>query len=157
MDILVANAALEHFVTYRDNNAADIRSLGGEFAGDESAGKSDTQANNEAADKASKMLSVVNNIEAAYKRLVAYCGVLQGVFRQDQIEQQLSQIEIKLNKEFAKGKRNVEEGRFIVTELRMSGLFSDERILQLLKAAGWNEFEIEELLDERDSGENLTP
>ena len=157
MDILVANAALEHFVTYRDNNAADIRALGGEFAGDESAGKSDTQANNEAADKASKMLSIVNNIEAAYKRLVAYCGVLQGIFKQDQIEQQLGQIEITFNREFAKGKRNVEEGRFIVTELRMSGLFSDDRILQLLKAAGWNEFEIEELLDEQDSGENLTP
>ena len=157
MDILVANAALEHFVTYRDNNAADIRSLGGEFSGDESAGKSDTQANNEAADKASKMLSIVNNIEAAYLRLIAYCGVLQGVFSQEQIEEQLALIEVTFNREFAKGKRNVEEGRFIVTELRMSGLFGDERILQLLKAAGWNEFEIEELLDERDSGENLTP
>jgi DNA polymerase III delta subunit len=102
------------------------------------------------------MLSIVNNIEAAYKRLIAYCGVLQGIFSQEQIEEQLSQIEVTFNREFAKGKRNVEEGRFIVTELRMSGLFSDERILQLLKAAGWNEFEIEELLDEQDSGENLT-
>jgi hypothetical protein len=153
MDILVSQAALEHFVTYRNNNAQDIRALGGEFNGDETAGKSDTQSGNESMDKAAKMLSIVNSIEQAYKRVIAYCGVLQGLYTQDSVEQQLDSIELSLNKSFAKAQRSVDEGRFIVTELRMSGLFNDERILSLLKAAGWNDFEIEDLLDDRDSGQ----
>jgi hypothetical protein len=153
MDILVANAALEHFVTYRNNNAQDIRALGGEFSGDETAGKSDTQSGNESSDKAAKMLSIVNNIEQAYKRLITYCGVLQGVYQQENIEQELNNIELSLNRSFAKAQRSVEEGRFIVTELRMSGLFNNERILSLLKAAGWNDFEIEDILNDLDSGQ----
>jgi hypothetical protein len=155
MDILVANAALEHFVTYRNNNAQDIRALGGEFSGDETAGKSDTQSGNESSDKAAKMLSIVNNIEQAYKRLITYCGVLQGVYQQENIEQELNNIELSLNRSFAKAQRSVDEGRFIVTELRMSGLFNDERILSLLKAAGWNDFEIEDILNDRDSGQQF--
>ena len=153
MDILAANAALEHFVTYRNNNAQDIRALGGEFNGDETAGKSDIQSGNESMDKAAKMLSIVNSIEQAYKRLIAYCGVLQGIYAPENIEAELANIELKLNRSFAKAQRSVDEGRFIVTELRMSGLFNDERILSLLKAAGWNDFEIEDILNDRDSGQ----
>lgn len=153
MEIMSPSTELDHFVKYRENNANDIRALGGEFSGDETAGKSDTQSTNEAVDKAAKMLSIVNNIEAAYKRLLAYCAMFSGLVNQDSVEKYAGDINLSLNKEFAKTKAPVEDARFVVTELRMSGLFDDETIMNILKRIGYaDDIDIERALDIRDGG-----
>jgi len=153
MEILSPDAKLDHFVKYREINAADIRALGGEFAGDETAGKSDTQSTNESVDKAAKMLSIVNNIEAAYKRLIAYCGMFAGLYSQDNIEQAAGEVEISLNREFAKTRASVEVARFIANDLALSGLFGAETRLKMLKQAGYaDESDIQAALDMLDGG-----
>lgn len=153
MSVLSPSTELDHFVKYREINAQDIRALGGEFSGDETAGKSDTQSNAESADKAAKMLSIVNNIEASYKRLIAYCGMFAGIFQQDAIEQSAQEVQLSLNREFAKTRAPVEDARFVVTELRMSGLFDDETVRQILKRMGYiDDADIERALDAIDGG-----
>lgn len=152
MEILSPDAKLDHFVKYRDLNASDIRALGGEFSGDETAGKSDTQSSNESMDKAAKMLSIVHNIEQGYRRMIAYCGMFAGIYSQDNIESVLPTIEISLNREFAKSIVNYEAVRVLAVDLKMSGLFSNETILKMLNKAGL-EFDVSEVLDALDAGQ----
>lgn len=157
MDIVSPDSKLEHFVKYRQDNAEDIRALGGEFAGDASAANmSAAQAMNERSDKVSRLVTIVNNIENCYKRLALYCGMFEGIYSQDNIEDNLDDIGIKLNREFAKDPANIEAGRFIVTELLLSGLYSREHIIKLLISRGWSEETLDSILAQLDGGENLT-
>lgn len=157
MEVIAPSVQLEHYVTYRQENAADIRALGGEFSGDETAGKSDTQSMNERTDKVSRMATIIDNLESGYRRLALYCGMFEGLYSQDEIENNLDAIGIKFSREFAKDPANIEAGRFIATELRMTGLYTDEHIIKLLVSRGWAEETAETMLDSIDGGDrNLT-
>ena len=154
MDITSPSAKLEHFVTYRLDNAADIRALGGEFSGDQDASnQSAAQANNERSDKVSRMVTIVNNLENCYRRLALYCGMFEGLYSQDEIEDNLDDIGITFNREFAKDPANIEAGRFIATELRMTGLYTDEHIIKLLISRGWSEETAETMMAQIDGGD----
>lgn len=152
MDVISPSAQLEHFVTYKEQNASEIRALGGEFSGDETAGKSNTQSGNESADKAAKALGMINNIERAYKRIALYCGMYEGIYKQSDIESNMDDIQISLNKEFAKGGPNVPLGQFIVNDLKMSGLTTDLQLVKMLHKAGFGD-DAQELIDAMDGGE----
>lgn len=156
MDVVSPDSKLEHFVTYRENNSEDIRALGGEFPGDDQAAGSNisaAQAHNQRNDKVSRMITIINNAESCYRRLALYCGMFEGVYSQDNIEDHIDETGIQFNREFAKDPANVEAGRFIATELRMTGLYSDEHIAKLLVSRGWSEETVETMMAQIDGGE----
>ena len=152
MDVISPDAKLEHFVKFKEQNATEIRALGGEFAGDETAGKSDTQSRAESADKAAKMLSIVNNVERCYRRLALYCGMFEGIYQQSDIESNIDDIVISLNKEFSQAQPSVEMGKFIVNELKLSGLVPDSELIKMLQKSGFVD-DAEMLINMQDGGE----
>jgi hypothetical protein len=78
--------------------------------------------------------------------------MFEGLFSPDAIEQNLDQISIELQRDYAATKLTPDEVR-VMMELVLAGLKTREQAVRELVAGGWSSDDAETTLDEMDSGE----
>lgn len=141
MDILKMTADGDALFRYMEENAKQIRAIGGRYDTDDKG--QETLGEVEIKDSKEKAVLTIltNNIERAYKRLICYCGLFEGLALEP------DEIDLKLNREFTSTKLSPEEIKAII-ELRLSGLLTLEQTIKKLVAGGYLEGEAEELLAE---------
>jgi len=90
---------------------------------------------------------MVSSIEESMARVIAYCGLFEGIYTIEQAQSMPEDIIVKMNRQFAVSKLSVEE----VKELRESvsaGLLTKKVFLELLAQGGWDIGEVGELLND---------
>lgn len=102
------------------------------------------------------MSMIVKNTEAALKRVILYCGMFEGLWSQDAIEENIDQIKLTLPREFVAVTMSAEEIRSI-RELYLDRLISRAEVQRKLVAGGFTIGDIEQILDELDSEAGAVP
>lgn len=135
----------EPFERYFDRNEKITRAMGGVIGEDEqSAALTATEARIDNSKAAAVMKSIVKNTERAMIRMIAYCGMYMGLWDQDAVEENISQILLKLPRDFGQPRMTVEE---IVAAVNATLISKKEGTRQLV-AAGKTIEEAEVILDE---------
>ena len=156
MGTLNPSITLEGFERYFEANKQKIIGLGGVWpSADGSATKTATQSENESSEVTSRLVTLANSLEASFKRIVAYCGIFEGLYSQDNIEQQLDSIEINLPTEFARSKLVPEEQRAI-RDNYLAGLYSRNEAVRLLVRGGCTVSDVDTILAEQEDASGLT-
>jgi hypothetical protein len=149
VDIKSANTELGGYERYFDRNADEVRALGGSFKDKSGGTKTATEAEINAEDVNSMLTTLADNLENGFKRAVAYCGMFEGMYPPDQINEYLGGIEISLTRDFAKPKLSVEEVRVLFESLG-NAVKTRAQVVRLLAQGGWDYQEAEETLNELD-------
>ena len=96
MDILESQQSLKQFEDYFTRNEKKVRALGGVFDTDKSGMRTATEVINEAEGQSAILTPTVSSIEAAMRRMVMYCGMFEGIFTPDNIEDSIKSLELTL-------------------------------------------------------------
>jgi hypothetical protein len=159
VEVVGINAQVEPYERYFERNTAQARQLGAVIPDDNSADKTATEVAVNSAEQNARLHGVADSIESTYIRACLYCGMFEGLWSPDSIEQNSKQITIELHREFTATKLSADEVR-VIMELVMSGLKTREQAIRELEAGGWSKEDAETTLDSMDGGEdvnNLTP
>ena len=153
VEVLSGGGELKYFESYAEQNEREIRALGGVFQTQDSSTNTATEAAINSAEQTARLISIADSVENAVESMLLYCGMFEGLWQQDSIEQNKEQIEVNIPRDFAMTKLSADEVR-VLMELRMSGL-PDSEFINLLAQGGWTVSDAEELLNQLDSGDNL--
>ena len=156
MGTLNPSISLEGFERYFEANKAKIIGLGGVWpSGEGSATKTATQSENESSEVTSRLVTLADNLEACFRRVVSYCGMFEGLWAQDAIEQQLEQVVIDLPTEFARAKLTPQEQKEI-RDNYTAALYSRTEAVRLLVRGGVTVSDVETILAEQEESGGLT-
>jgi len=147
---------LEGFERYFESNKQKIIGLGGVWpSGEGQSTKTATQSENEASEVTSRLVTLADNLESSFRRVVAYCGMFEGLWPQDAIEQQLDNIMIELPSEFARSKISTEERKVALMEYQ-SGAYGINEYARILVRGGATVSDVGTILAEREESAGLT-
>lgn len=149
-EILAANISLEGYERYFKDNEAKIRALGGSFPTKATADKTATEANIDSAEQTSRLITLANCVEEAFERAILYCGMFEGLWSQDGIEQN-GQVVISLTKDFSATKLTPQEVQQVLAA-QMQGTIDREEAIKILSQGGWTVSTAEGLLTRADGG-----
>jgi len=152
MDVAGGDVAVQGYERYFKDNEAKVRALGGVFPTVDSVNDTATGAIINATDQTSRLMTLAEQLESAWSRALLYCGMFEGLWAPDAIEQNLEQVMVKLNKDFAQSKLTDAQVNTILN-LQMSGLYPNSEIVAMLVQGGWSVSSAEELINMQDSGE----
>lgn len=156
MEIVSAGVTLDGYEQYFKDNEAKVRALGGSFATDQSKEQTATEANISNHEQTSRLVTLAYQLEAAWRRAVLYCGMFEGLWSPDDIENNLDQVVISLNKDFAQAKLTTQE-RDAIRNDYLAGIINIEEALKQLERGGVLVGDAEALLAAFDGGDvNLT-
>ena len=156
LGVLNPSPSMEGFERYFEANKAKIIGLGGVWpSGEGSATKTATQSENESSEVTSRLVTLADNLEACFRRVVSYCGMLEGLWAQDAIEQQLEQVAIDLPTEFARAKLTPQEQKEI-RDNYTAALYSRTEAVRLLVRGGVTVSDVETILAEQEESGGLT-
>jgi len=96
------------------------------------------------------MSMIVKNTEAALRRVILYCGMLEGLWGQDNIEANIEQIQLKLPREFVAVTMTAEEINSVIAALN-NRLISLAEAQRKLVAGGFTIGKAEQILAELDT------
>jgi hypothetical protein len=156
VEIVGVDAQVQSYVEYFERNTTQARQLGAVIPDASDVQKTATEVASTQSEQNAVLLNVAESIESCYTRAILYCGMFEGLWSPDAIEQNAEQILIELHKEYTASKLTVEEVR-VIMELVLSGLKTKEQAIRELEAGGWSKEDAETTLDAIDSGEDLTP
>jgi phospholipid N-methyltransferase len=156
VEIVGVDAQVQSYVEYFERNTTQARQLGAVIPDASDVQKTATEVTSTQSEQNAVLLNVAESIESCYTRAILYCGMFEGLWSPDAIEQNAEQILIELHKEYTASKLTVEEVR-VIMELVLSGLKTKEQAIRELEAGGWSKEDAETTLDAIDSGEDLTP
>jgi hypothetical protein len=134
-DIIGGNTGFEGYQWYFENHSSKVRALGGSFKDNTDAQKTATEAGIDASEQNAMLDTLAQSIEAAFSRICLYCGMFEGLWPQEAIEDNLDQITIDLPRDFASQKITPDEQRVII-ETYMAGLYTKEQAIQMLVLGG---------------------
>lgn len=130
---------------YLEYSARKARALGAKFDEQEVVpNQTATAARIDNSRNTAVMRSIAKSTEAAFIRVIAYCGMYMGLWGQDDIESNLDQITLVLPKDFGSPRMTVDE---VATSVS-TGLISKTEGTRILVAAGKTISEAETILDE---------
>lgn len=152
MDVISASVELNGYEKYFEANEAKVRALGGSFPTDQGKEQTATEANIGNAEQTARLVTLAYQLESGFKRAILYAGMFEGLWSPDAIEENLEQIELTLNKEFAENKLTDAQVTAILN-IRMTGIYPDSEIVKMLVQGGWSVSKAEELLSQIDSGD----
>lgn len=156
MEVVAAGVTLEGYEQYFKDNEAKVRALGGSFPTDQSKEQTATEANIANSEQTARLVTMAYQLEAGFKRAILYAGMFEGLWAPDAIEDNLDQIKLVLNKDFASAKMSTQE-RDAIRNDYLAGLISKEEALKQLEAGGVLVMDAETLLAMDDGGDgNLT-
>lgn len=147
-DVLSCATEMGDFHWYFEANEKKIRSMGGE-ANTQGVAMTATETSITAAKQNALLNTIADNAEQAFKRIIAYCGMFEGVYAPDSIEQSLDDIVVELPRDFATPKLTVEEVASYREDV-LNGLLTTEQYVSILIKGGWRDGEIETILAELD-------
>lgn len=152
MEVVAAGVTLEGYEQYFKDNEAKVRALGGSFATDTAKDQTATEAMIANAEQTARLIGMAYQLESGFKRVILYAGAFEGLWGVDDIEDNLDQIKIVLNKDFASVKMTAQQ-RDAVRNDYLAGLISKEEALKQLEAGGVLVTDAQTLLDMDDGGE----
>jgi hypothetical protein len=115
------------FFKYMENNAGEIRALGGVFDNTDGVDQETaTAATIKAADKKGVLSTVSDNIEQSVARVIGYCGLFMGA---------VGDANIKLNRDYDRSKMSTTEQKEVRDNYTM-GLISRNEALRQLEKGG---------------------
>jgi hypothetical protein len=151
MGVLNPSPALEAAEKFFDSSEAKIKALGGVWPSENGeAAKTATQSNNESSEVTSRLVTLANNLESAFRRMALYCGMFEGLWAQDAIEANLGAVVIDLPNDFASSKMSAQDQQQ-VRENYLAGLYGRTEALKILFAGGVTVSEVEVILAESES------
>jgi hypothetical protein len=94
-------------------------------------------------------------VEDGWRFILLCCGMFEGLWPQENIEQHLDKVGLTLNKEFSNIKLTPQEVQQVLAA-QMQGILSRDQALRILVKGGWTVSEYEELVAEMDAGGGMT-
>lgn len=154
-DIIGGNTGFEGYQWYFDNLAGKVRAMGGSFKTEQVGNKSATEAAIDSSEQNAFLDCLATSIEAAFERMCLYCGMFEGLWSQDTIEDNLEQIIIAMPRDFAQQQMG-EQKALAILQFYMSGVYTREETVLLLEQGGWTVSKAEELIGQiEESGVTL--
>ena len=155
-DVIGGDTGFEGYQWYFDNLAGKVRAMGGSFKTEQVSNKSATEAAIDASEQNAFLDCLATSVEAAFERMCLYCGMFEGLWSQDAIEDNLDQITIDMPRDFAQQRMSEQEALAII-QIYMSGLYTKEQAVKMLEQGGWTVGDAEELIGQiEESGVTLT-
>lgn len=152
IEMLNPAPAIEPFIQYKDNNATDVRAIGGVYNTTATTERTASEVMNEAATVNAQLNPLANSVEEGIKTACAYCYMLEGKVTQENVSGAIDLMEIVLPREFAISKLSTEEVAKLL-DLYATGLLPKEELLTILKKGGWLESDVKALLSQLEVSE----
>lgn len=155
--MLSVEAQIDYYLTYFRWNAEKVRALGGVMRDKSEAMKTATEADIDASEQNAMLEQVATQQEQAWRRILAYCAMFEGLTTPDNLEQWMQEnITVDLPRDFATPELTNEQVAQI-RELYRDQIYTREQVARLLHKGSWGTGqEIEEWLSALDA-ENPTP
>ena len=154
MEIMESQQGLNQFEDYFERNEKKVRALGGVFETDQSGTRTATEVINEAEGQSAILTPTVGSIEAGLRRMVLYCGMFEGLYSPDNLEDNMDDIDFSLPRDFAVRKLSVEEVREL-RELYLAGLLLKEEFYKIMEIGGWSVSSAKEMLEQSELGGDM--
>lgn len=151
MEVISASVELAGYERYFKDSESKLRALGASFATEQSKEQTATEASIANSEQTARLVSMAYQLEAAFKRVILYAGAFEGLWGVDDIESNLDQIQLMLNKEFAEQKMSPAD-RDGVRNDYLSGLINKEEALKQLERGGILISDAETLINSDDGG-----
>lgn len=150
-ELLSANISLEGYERYFKDNEAKLRALGAVFPADLSGSRTATEVQTYSEEQSSRLVGLANQLENAFTRILQYCGMFEGLWSQDMVEQN-DQVTIMLKKDFSQTRISAQDVQQI-RENYLSGLIDRQEAVDQLAQGGWTVATAEDLLNRSDGGD----
>ncbi|MDP5205450.1 hypothetical protein ORI99_00095 [Alishewanella sp. SMS9] len=135
MEVVSVGVNTEPFERYFKDNEAKVRALGGSFPTDQGKEQTATEANIGNAEQTARLVTMAYQLEAGFKRAILYAGMFEGLWSPDDIESNIDQIELMLNKDFAQAKMSPQD-RDAIRNDYLAQLIGKEEALKQLEQGG---------------------
>jgi len=135
---------------YFEQLAGKVRAMGGSFKTDQVSNKSATEAAIDSSEQNAFLDCLATSIESAHERMCLYCGMFEGLWSQDAIEDNLEKISIDMPRDFASQKITPDEQRVII-ETFMAGLYTKEQAIKMLVLGGVAPDDAQTMLSDADN------
>lgn len=142
-----ANTELEGFERYFDANADKVRALGGIFRSNEESKATATEADIDSSEQNAMLESVASQSEKAWRRVISYCAMFEGLWQPDAVETNIDKITVGLPRDFASPKLSVEEVR-VLLDMIDKGVRTRDQVVKALEQGGWDSQEAQKTIDE---------
>jgi hypothetical protein len=150
-----AQTDISGYTETMQSNNDEMRSLGASFPTDSTVDKTATEVETDSAEQAARLTVAAQCVEDAWRFMALCCGMFEGLWSQDNIEQNLDQVVITLNKEFSKREMSPQKAQQVLAAIA-GGVISKSEGLKIFVNGGWTVTEYEELIAEMDSGAGMT-
>ena len=140
MDILKLTADGDALFKYMEENAKQIRAIGGRFDTQDKSQETLGEVQIKDANEKAVLTLLANNIERAYKNLICYCAEFEGLMLMP------SDVELTLNREFTSTKLTTEEVKSI-RELVLDRLMTPEMAIEKLIKGGFLVGEAQDIMN----------
>lgn len=154
-EILSAQTDLTGYVNAIKDNNDEMRALGASFPSDSKVDRTATEAIIDAAEQTSRLTVMAQSVEDAWRAVLLYCGMFEGLWSQDAIEQNMDKVQLSLNKEFSSMKLSPQEVQQLLAA-QMQGVLPKDEVLRILAKGGWTESDYEALVNQMDSGGGMS-
>lgn len=154
-EILSSNTDMSSFSNDIKENNDEMRALGASFPTDSTTEKTAKEVSVDSAEQTSRLTTIAQSVEDGWRFIFLCCGMFEGLWSQDNLEQNLGKVKISLNKEFSNAKLTAQEVQQVIA-IRMSGGYDQEEYIRVLAKGGWTESEADELLARLDAGGGMT-
>jgi hypothetical protein len=141
-EIVSASTEMSDFHWFFERSQKKMQRLGGKP--DSAVQMTATEAEINAAEQNALLNSTLSSLDQGWSRAILYCGMFEGIYKQEDIEAHLDDVQLNLNTDFAKAKLTVEEVRALI-ELYDKAVISLKKLIENLAAGGWNVDDIKTL------------
>jgi len=145
VEVMVEGVALNDapFINYFEANAKMARALGAKFSDTEVVAATATEANINAGNNNAMLEKLCDNLESGFSRAILYCGMFNGLWGVDQVEENLDKIIITMARDFSSVKMTPQDA-LAVRDLRNDRLMSEETAITKLVQGGFIPVSVEE-------------
>ena len=158
-EVLSCAADMIGYQWYFEYSEKKIRSMGGD-ANTQGVAMTATESEITASKQNALLNTIADNADEGFTRIVVYCGILEGIYSQDDMQSALEDVVIELPRDFATPKLTDAE----VQEYRqdyINNLITKEQYIAIMIKGGRRTGEIEEILAELEEappiGEPVSP
>jgi hypothetical protein len=136
-------------------NDDEMRSLGASFPTDSTVDKTATEVETDSAEQAARLTVAAQCVEDAWRFMLLCCGMFEGLWSQENIESNLDQVLLTMNKEFSKREMSPQKAQQILAAVAQ-GVIPRDQGLKIFVQGGWTEDDYETLIAEMDAGGGMT-
>jgi hypothetical protein len=139
VDVAVEGVAMDDtpYMNYFKNNSKEARAIGAVFADSDESFNTATEANLDDGNTSAVLENISASLESCFERAILYCGMFNGLWGQDAIEENLDKVKITLPRDFSAEEMTPDEAR-AVAEMYKTRLMSEETAVTKLIQGGFS-------------------